>query len=504
MRYRHIKCFIPFMIVILLFFIMGGMSSFADKTESTKPKYIFIIIGDGMGQGHLRLGSVYQKVLMGDQQASVYWDRFPMKRDVIAGGESAGGGTALATGAKPSPDIISQDSEGQALTTILDLAKAQGMATGVVTNASITDATPATFIAHADDRLYVNNIANDGATSGVDYLCGGGLGYMRREKDCNNIVLKDAAGSDAKCIGLAHHLQTYRDHGYSIFAGLSGAKSFLNAKQLPDKLLGVFSNGNMIFQGIRVSRRWEPQTHFLPTLMNLVDRGIQRLLRNENGFVFVIEEALIDKASHKQCMDLVAMEMEIMNRTLKIIFDFYQEYPNETLIIFTADHECGDYIYNDEQIAKFESLPSIPWSEGYDAVCRVLSEDWHLDVPLYELNTGMLYAQEKHWASYEDNMALAAQTVIVPLCTKIKIRSNSKGHSSQRVLLYTMGIDADRFMTCDYIYDIPRMLCDIMEWPMLPLTVKNYESTATHSQPLDRFHTIPVGSTVHGKPHRWT
>lgn len=73
--------------------------------------------------------------------------------------DSAAGMTAIVTGQKTHNGVISQASDtvrgqadGAALKTILEYAEQHGLATGLVTNDSLTGATPAALYAHANDR----------------------------------------------------------------------------------------------------------------------------------------------------------------------------------------------------------------------------------------------------------------------------------------------------------------------------------------------------------------
>ncbi len=73
--------------------------------------------------------------------------------------DSAAGMTAIVTGQKTHNGVIAQGadtvrgkSDGTALKTILEYAEQQGLATGLVTNDSVTGATPASLYAHVNDR----------------------------------------------------------------------------------------------------------------------------------------------------------------------------------------------------------------------------------------------------------------------------------------------------------------------------------------------------------------
>ena len=99
--------------------------------------------------------------------------------------DSAAGMTAIVTGHKTHNGVISMDAstargkaDGGVLKTVLEYAEEQGLSTGVVSNVSIADATPAACYGHANDRakqgdIYLQ-IFSPKFGDGVDVVLGGG------------------------------------------------------------------------------------------------------------------------------------------------------------------------------------------------------------------------------------------------------------------------------------------------------------------------------------------
>jgi len=99
--------------------------------------------------------------------------------------DSAAGMSAIMTGQKTDNGIISQSAaavrgevDGEVLQTILEHAEQRGLSTGVVTNMSIADATPAACYAHANDRSEAGRIfaqlASPRFGDGPDLVVGAG------------------------------------------------------------------------------------------------------------------------------------------------------------------------------------------------------------------------------------------------------------------------------------------------------------------------------------------
>lgn len=86
---------------------------------------------------------------------------------------SAAAATAIATGTKTLLDILGLDQNGNMLETSMELAKKNNYQTGLVTDAGITDATPAGFYAHIHNRDLENEVARQLLESNVDVIFGG-------------------------------------------------------------------------------------------------------------------------------------------------------------------------------------------------------------------------------------------------------------------------------------------------------------------------------------------
>lgn len=106
--------------------------------------------------------------------------------------DSANGMTAIMTGQKTKNGVISQGPEairrqkdGRLLKTILEYAEEKGLKTGVVTDQSIADATPAACYAHSNDRGNWGEIfpqaLNPRFGDGVDVLIGSGRAEIEKQ-----------------------------------------------------------------------------------------------------------------------------------------------------------------------------------------------------------------------------------------------------------------------------------------------------------------------------------
>ena len=440
-----------------------------------KPKYIFYVIGDGMGFSHLDLGRAYEKILHKDSSYDAYWDRFGMVKSVVAGRESAGGGTMLATGYNGEQDMISVTSDGTPLYTILDRAKEVGMATGVISNSYITDATPSTFLVHVNERSDYKNIVRQLPESGVNYIASGGLDYFISDGLYDIFGKYDIRGTKYNYKGEEGALDAIENAGYGMYLAKDAA-DFANQNMVQsydgDDLFMLYVSKNMSYRHSKYGSRRERLAIDEPDLDDMTRIGIDLLSRDEDGFVFVIEEALIDKASHNLWMEITSGEMHALNQTLETIFDFYSKHPYETLIILTADHETGDMSANPNFLDKISLFSDIDYTLPAPELKSFLSAEWGLDLDTDKLADKQSAAALELWESDEKNYTLLHTYIAAELCRTNGIEITSKYHSRQEVPLFAEGVSAAEFSACDNIYDIAPLICDIMGWETLPEEMK--------------------------------
>ncbi len=440
-----------------------------------KPKYIFYIIGDGMGFSHLLLGSAYEKVLYEDSKYQPYWERFDVKTSCIGGIESAKGGTMLATGYDGKQGVIAMDNDGNKLVTILDRASEAGFSTGVISNSYIMDATPATFLAHTMDRGEYLNISNQIPFSDVDFISSGGMNYFLNESQAEQFGEYDIRGMKYIYNGDASTMDNFAENGYLTYMGKEGSY-FMDMDDYSwigdEKIFSLLVSKNTSYQYNKYGSRKRKMEIHEPDLDEMTQTGIEILSQNENGFVFVIEEALIDKASHNLWTQYVASEMHMLNETLGVIFDFYEKHPYETLIILTADHETGDMSYNESFAESMAKLSDINWHSGSAEINRFLSEEWGLKLNKNKIDEKKEVAELDIWGGEEKNYTLLHSYIASSLCESSGITINSKYHSKQKVPCYVMGFGAENFAECTIINEIAPEICEIMDWKTLPEIIK--------------------------------
>ena len=155
-----------------------------------KPKHaknVILLLADAGGIPVINAASILaydapQKLFIQNMPYIGLSDTSPVGRWVT---DSAAGMTAIVTGQKTlngviseGPNVVRGEKDGAVLKTILEYAEEHGLSTGVMSNVSIADATPAACYAHANDRAkwgdIFSQIFSPRFGDGVDVVFGPG------------------------------------------------------------------------------------------------------------------------------------------------------------------------------------------------------------------------------------------------------------------------------------------------------------------------------------------
>ena len=228
--------------------------------------------------------------------------------------DSAAASSAWATGRKTVNGHLSTYPDGRKLTTILELARGVGKATGLITSARVTHATPAGFAAHVEERGAEDAIALSYLDSRPDVIMGGGFRHFDPQ------TRKD--GQDL--------LPRFQEHGYQVLRTSGDLASATSSR-----LLGVFSKSHVPYE---IDRRFQGVE--TPTLADMVVKGLAVLSGQSNGFVVQVEAGRIDHANHSNDAGAALWETLAADEALEAILSFVDHNP-DTLLILVSDHATG-------------------------------------------------------------------------------------------------------------------------------------------------------------------
>ena len=379
---------------VLLGTTLGPATGDAAQTAAApaKARNVIMFLGDGMGDSEITVARNYAKGAAGQLAMDAFdntgeYTTYAVSEDAPGKPEyvtdSAASGTGWATGQKTSNGRISTAPRStRSLRTILEIAQRAGYATGDVSTAELTDATPAVLASHVNARGCQGpadmaacptfakqnggpgSIAEQEVDHGIDVILGGG------KQRFDQLVTGGAyAGQPVTASALGQ--------GYTIATDRAG----LDAISPSQKVLGLFSAGNMDLewtgplaspypgpapQSCVTSNPARPATE--PHLNEMTDKALSLLTKksngNKQGFFLQVEGASIDKQDHAEnpCGQ-IGETIEFDNAVAAGLT--YQKSHPDTLVVVTADHGHTSQIID----------PQTPTDHSPGAIATLITHD---------------------------------------------------------------------------------------------------------------------------------
>ena len=204
------------------------------------------------------------------------------------------------------------------------------------------------------------------------------------------------------------------------------------------------------------------------TLEDITRAGINFLMKKQglrDGFFLMVEGGKIDWACHANDPAFIS-ELIDMDNAVKVAYEFYQQHPDETLIVITADHETGGLVlgrgpyelnlkavsYQRMSMVKLErELKAMKEKLGngftWDETKKFLTANFGFwdGVQVNDEQTGRL---EKSFNEFKEGKSGADR-----LCSTVKhviseaalIGWQSGGHSNGYVPAFAIGVGAEQF-----------------------------------------------------------
>lgn len=294
------------------------------KEESPRAKYIFLMIGDGMGASHVAVAESYLSAKagkIGGEQLTM--TQFPyygtctthcLDKTITC---SAASGTAIASGQKTLYSRLGCDADFNRLESMAFPLKEEGYKIGIMSSVPITHATPAAFYASTPDRGDGYGIMKQIPDSGFDFF--GGSGF------------EDMFGKDGQQLGADKYLE---QHGYEV---CFGPEEFLVAADTCERI--VFCQQKSKAEDAKAYVSEEADAEDI-TLAEMLQLAID-YLGDEEPFFIMCEGGDIDWESHSSYTMPMIEKVISFDNAIAVAYEFYKAHPEETLIVVTADHETG-------------------------------------------------------------------------------------------------------------------------------------------------------------------
>lgn len=350
-----------FFAMILVLTLAGSAGANAVDTGAVgeRAKNVIVFVGDGMGTSHrdlVRYATVGTEgqLAMDDMPYAGRSQTSPEDPEAFVT-DSAAGGTAIATGIKTFNGAVGVDTDGNPVTSVLERAEQAGLATGLVTDSQVTDATPASFGAHVEDRDDQSEIARQYLDdSKPDVILGGGEDYWYPEGDAGSFPDEPEEDSEEKSAGTEGDLvERARGLGYEYVTDADQLRAATGPK-----LLGLFANEEMFQQNPEGEGAIYDPTVTLP---DMTRKAIETLSQDPEGFFLVVEEEGIDEMAHQSNTELTIKAGQQLDQSVEVAKSYAESDPG-TLVIVTADHETGSLAIEDTN--EIQDDPDYPNESG--------------------------------------------------------------------------------------------------------------------------------------------
>ena len=418
-----------------------------------KAKYVFYFIGDGMGVNQVNAAETYLGALegrIGIQE--LCFPSFPyvalINTQSATNGvtDSAAGGTALASGNKTKNGALGVLKDlTTPVTCIADWAREAGAAVGITTSVSVDHATPAAFYAHIGQRSEYYKIGEQLTKTNVDFF--GASDFNKPENPDGGPDLYEQA----------------KQGGFTI---VRGYKEYQKKAKKAEKMIRFQPE-----EASKIERGSIPyaidRTKNDLTLQDITRAAINFLMKKQDkkdGFFLMVEGGKIDWGCHANDPVFIT-ELIDMDNAVKVAYEFYQQHPDETLIVITADHETGGlalgrgpYELNLKAVAsqrmsmvklerelkakKAKLGDKFTWEEGK----KFLTDNFGFwgDVKVSDEQASRLERSFKEFMEKNDPGRLSGTVKrVISECALIGWQSG--GHSNGYVPAFAIGVGAEQF-----------------------------------------------------------
>jgi alkaline phosphatase len=335
----------------------------AQAPATNRAKNVILFVGDGMGPSTITAARILEGQQAGEsgEEHWLSFERLPytaLSRTYNTNEqvpESAGTMSALITGVKTRAGSLSVDESvahgdfaavaAHSLPTLIEEAEQRGLATGVVTNTTITHATPAACYAHSPAREWefdgslseearaagfpdlARQLVEFAHGDGIDVALGGGRAFFL---GANQRDPEEPASSGARL--------DQRDLTAEWRAKYPGGAYVWNREQFlaldptrTKRVLGLFDPSHMEFEVDRAK-----DTAGEPSLSEMTEKAIRILAQNPRGFVLMVEGGKIDHAHHANNAYRALTETIELSRAVQRALESTSR--ADTLIVVTSDH----------------------------------------------------------------------------------------------------------------------------------------------------------------------
>ncbi|WP_321372386.1 alkaline phosphatase [uncultured Desulfuromusa sp.] len=264
-----------------------------------------------------------------------------MANSVIPG--SAAAATAFATGHKttvrflgvgPRTEDLLTDFEPTAapyapVASVLEAAQRAGKATGIVSTSRVTHATPAAFASHVEDRGWDNDIMEHMVYNNIDVVFGGGARHLLSTDDEPYTTSFGATWNGKRTDG-QNLMDVLEDRGYTFVDSKTQMQEVTSGK-----VWGLFDDSHMQPD---MDRQYFAEHE--PSLAEMVEKAIEILSQDPDGFLLMVEGSQVDWAGHNNDPIYMVTDFIAFDDAVKVANDFAEKNHRTTVLAY-PDHNTG-------------------------------------------------------------------------------------------------------------------------------------------------------------------
>jgi alkaline phosphatase len=274
---------------------------------SQKNRNVILIVGDGMGVAQWHAGLIANKGQLNLNKFKNVGFLLTHSTNSL-NGAAPDHGTALATGIKSYNGAVSVDVDTLPIKSIIEYSEEKGISTGIVSANTLLEGGVAPFVAHEANRMQMENIAASYLTHNLDVFIGAGLRSFINRKDGRNLVTE------------------LRDKDYQVVFSMDSIRNISNGK-----LAGFTADQNN--PGIK-DGRGSMFPDALETALNILDN-------NKKGFFLFVADVFVDRASHSENVELVALETVDLDKAIGKALEFAEKNSNTVVIVAGGPEASG-------------------------------------------------------------------------------------------------------------------------------------------------------------------
>ncbi len=324
---------------------------------------VILFVGDGMGVSTVTAARILEGQRRGEpgEENRLAFETLPhvalsktYNTDAQVS-DSASTMTAMVSGIKTQTGVLGVDErvrrgdhtsvEAARVPTILEEAEQRGLATGIVSTATVTHATPAGCYAHVPFRFWENDGRMPTAAreagfpdiarqlvefphgDGIEVALGGGRVHFRAKGEPDP---EDARQPGGRLDGRDLTREWVADRAGAVYVWSQDQLDALDLKAT-DYLLGLFEPLDMNWETDR-----EQDEAGEPSLAQMTRVAIEILSRDEDGFFLMVEGGRIDHGHHAGNAARALADTIALSDAVRVALT--QTDPRETLVVVTADH----------------------------------------------------------------------------------------------------------------------------------------------------------------------